>query len=135
MCMGKDKHKDDCCFSCCDEKEFIVDKLCCDFNVTGYSGAETFTTLYTSDLTTACNLIASGFIKNCGNTSIIVQFVRGVNSGGSGGTVIRTLVIPVEGCATFVVSHFDVIRAQTESGTQQEHSPGELCITQRFPIH
>lgn len=137
MCRCDDYASSDinlCCFSCCDKKELVTEKLCCDFNISG-NNEGTATTLFTADPTTACDFIATGSIENCGSTFITVQFVRGVSPTGTGGSVVRTLIIPADGCATFTVRGFDLIRAFTNSGTILPESRGEICIIQRFRVH
>lgn len=133
MCMKNHEQHENinpCCFSCCEEKEFITDKLCCDFTVTGTT-QETANTIFTGDPSISCNLVASGSIKNCGTDILGVEFVRGVSATtGLGGTVVRTIIIPAGGCATFTVSRFDVIRVASTTVP----STGELCIVQRFPV-
>ncbi|WP_413304353.1 S-Ena type endospore appendage [Bacillus sp. 1P10SD] len=132
MCMKNHDHHENinpCCFSCCEEKEFITDKLCCEFTVTGTT-RETANTIFTADPSTSCNLVASGSIKNCGTDILGVVFLRGVAANGTGGTDVRTLVIPAGGCATFTVSRFDAIIVASPGAP----STGELCIVQRFPV-
>ncbi|MEH7301281.1 S-Ena type endospore appendage [Neobacillus drentensis] len=133
MCMKNHDHHENinpCCFSCCEEKEFITDKLCCDFTVTLTGPDGNANTIFTGDPLIGCNLVASGSIKNCGSDILGVEFVRGVAANGTGGTVVRTLIILAGGCATFTVSRFDVIRVASPTVP----STGELCIVQRFPV-
>jgi hypothetical protein len=128
-CNGK--NKDDCCFSCCCDKEFVQDKLCCEFRLT----TETLTQIYTANSTGTCGgIFASGAIKNCGPTPLVVQFLRGVNATGSDGTLVRTLSIPSGGCGTFTVSGFDVIQVIATGATPDNPGIGELCITPRYRI-
>ncbi|WP_413304350.1 S-Ena type endospore appendage [Bacillus sp. 1P10SD] len=130
MCMKKHDNRGDinpCCFTCCPEKKFITDKLCCDF----VSAAGT-TTIFTGDLSVGCDIVASGSIKNCGTATLTVTFLRGVSSGGTGGTPVRTVMIPAGGCVTFTVSRFDAITVS--GGTADVPVPGEICIIQRFRV-
>lgn len=158
-CMKNNKHQgDDCCFSCCKDKEFITDKLCCGFTVAAGASWYHPTTIFTGSIATACDLFATGTIENCGTRDIVVVFKRGVNSYGENGKVIRTVKIPAGGCVTFAVAHFDAIQAffpyyasviEAEENAQEnapeimpegwygyeQENAGKICIVQRFPVH
>ncbi|MED0679036.1 hypothetical protein P4S83_17165 [Aneurinibacillus thermoaerophilus] len=127
-----DGHNHGSGFSCCHQKEFVQDKLCCDFRLTTPGP----TTIYTADPTAVgcAGLFASGTIKNCGTIDITVTFLRGVGSDGIGGTVIRTVVVPAGGCATFTVSGFDAITVTAPGATPAVPAVGELCILPRYRI-
>ncbi|MEZ2661734.1 S-Ena type endospore appendage [Aneurinibacillus aneurinilyticus] len=114
-------------FTCCPEKEFVQDKLCCDIRLT----TTTATTVYILDSSIACaGLFASGMIKNCNTAAtdtLTVTFLRGT-------TTIRTITIPAGGCAAFTVSGFDTINVVAAAATPEVPAIGEICITPRYRI-
>lgn len=128
MSSWKRKHGDDCCFSCCEEKELVQDKLCCDFTVpeTAMDGGSA-TVIYATDAAVSCeNLVAPGTIKNCGPNILRVQFLRGT-------TLVRQVDVPEGGCFTFVVARFDTIRAFLPQ-TPFRATSGQICLTPRYTI-
>jgi hypothetical protein len=127
------KHKDDCCFSCCFEKEHVQDKVCCDFSVT--EEVEPGNVIYSTNTTRCDNLVASGTIKNCGPFVLTVQFVRGTDETGASGTVIKQIIIPVDGCTAFTLSRFDTIRAFATGASADNPGMGEICITPRYTLN
>ncbi|OIJ09407.1 hypothetical protein BKP35_16250 [Anaerobacillus arseniciselenatis] len=117
--------------TCCNEKELVQDKLCCDFRLTD----DTATTIFTADPFAMCaGFFASGMIKNCGSVDFVATFVRGVTAAGTGGVTVRTLTIPAGGCATFTVSNFDAINITAVTATVDTPAVGEFCITPRYRV-
>jgi hypothetical protein len=118
--------KDSCCFSCCAKKEFVQDKLCCEWSLTPEA---TSSIVYQTNLS-ACNIVASGFIKFCGpaGSTVTVQFRRG----GAEGTVVSEIIINEGSCATFTVSRFDTIVVSADGGDTPIQ--GEICITPRYTL-
>jgi hypothetical protein len=126
-----DGHKYGSGFNCCHNKELVQDTLCCDFRLT----TATPTTIYTADPTATCTgLFASGVIRNCGANDVTVTFVRGVGNDGTGGTVVRTVVVSAGGCAAFTVSGFDAIVVTDTTATAANPSIGQICINPRYRI-
>ncbi|WP_052343787.1 DUF3992 domain-containing protein [Bacillus massiliigorillae] len=119
-------------FSCCDPKNFVQDKICNEFTVAG-------DTVATAEVIFATNsndvIYASGYIKNTGNFPITVQFVKGADPiDGTGGTVIRQSVVPIEGTFNFTISRFDTIRVFATGATATLPAAGEICISPRYRI-
>ncbi|WLR51937.1 hypothetical protein LC040_03225 [Bacillus tianshenii] len=134
-CSCKKGHKDDCCFSCCKEKHLVQDKMCCEFTVTGGATAAANSIFVTDGAVSCENLVASGNIKNCSTTlSLTVEFVRGASAAGTGGNVIRTVVIPPGSCVTFTVARFDTIRGFGSGASATNPIDGEICITPRYKV-
>ena len=112
-------------FSCCNKKEFVQDKLCCNFTLTGTAA----TTVYQTNVS-VCSLVASGFIKFCGpaNSTVTVRFLRG-------GTPVTTPIVISEGsCVNFTVSRFDTITVTGTSATATAPIEGEICLTPRYAL-
>ncbi|WP_106406379.1 DUF3992 domain-containing protein [Bacillus marinisedimentorum] len=130
MNNGKNNH-DNCCFNCCNEKDLVQDKICCDFSV---AVGGTPTVVYGTNADQCDTLVASGTIKNCSQANMTVAFVRGANVDGTGGTAIRTAVIPPGGCFVFTIGRFDVIRATTANTEAAGPAQGELCLTPRYKL-
>ena len=64
-------------FSCCEPKQFVQDKMCTNFTVSGIA-ADSAEILYATNANDV--IFASGTIKNTGNFPISVQFVKGGDS-------------------------------------------------------
>ncbi|NLP50786.1 S-Ena type endospore appendage [Bacillus sp. RO1] len=126
-CSCKSGHKDSCCFSCCHEKCLVQDKLCCEFTVAGSPAV-----VYSTNANNCEFLLASGTIRNCGNSPLTIEFVRGADTQGAGGVLVRQLIIPAGGCITFTLGRFDTIRAT--GGTTTLPISGEICITPRYKV-
>ncbi|WLR51938.1 hypothetical protein LC040_03230 [Bacillus tianshenii] len=135
MSLMKKKHGDDCCFSCCSEKDLVQDKMCCDFNVSVGTASGQREIIYATNGAVSCeNLVASGTVKNCSTTApLIVEFRRGVTDSGIG-TLVRVITIPPAGCVTFVVARFDTIFVARPTGEGAAPISGEICITPRYTI-
>jgi Protein of unknown function (DUF3992) len=116
--------KDSCCFSCCAKKEFVQDKLCCEWSLT----TENVPTIVYQTNINSCNIVASGFIKFCGpaGSQVRVEFLRG-------GEVVSTTDVNEGSCFTFTVSRFDTIRV-TAVSTVTSPITGEICITPRYTL-
>ena len=115
-------------FSCCNKKEFVQDKLCCNFTLTD----DTETTVYQTNVS-VCSLVASGFIKFCGpaDSSVEVNFYRG---GAEDGTVVSTFTVNEGSCVNFTVSRFDTITVTGSEETPTSPLEGEICLTPRYPL-
>ncbi len=119
-------------FSCCEPKNFVQDKICNNFTVSGDDvvGAETLFATNSNEL-----IFSSGYVKNVGNFPITVQFVKGADPiTGSGGTIVRQTVVPSGGSFSFTISRFDTIRAFATGATPTLPAAGEFCITPRYII-
>ncbi|WP_226658518.1 DUF3992 domain-containing protein [Pseudalkalibacillus hwajinpoensis] len=112
-------------FSCCNKKEFVQDKLCCNFTLTN----DTPATVYQTNVS-VCSLVASGFIKFCGpaDSFITVQFSRGGQD-----NVVSSFNVNEGSCVNFTVSRFDtiIVIGPTDPASALE---GEICITPRYPL-
>lgn len=121
-CKSKDHINNNSCFSCCEVKQSVQDKLCCEFNATAVNNA----TIFSSDANQCANLVTSGTIKNCDSiNSLEVRFF-------SAGNLVRFIIIPPGGCFSFTLTRLNVIIAN--SGTAGAIVPGEICITTRINI-
>ncbi|WP_186672429.1 DUF3992 domain-containing protein [Sporosarcina sp. BP05] len=132
MCQNSSENMGAGSFSCCEPKNFVQDKVCNDFTVSGIDevGAEIIYATNANDV-----IFASGFVKNVGNFPITVQFVKGANpTTGLGGTIVRQAVVPIGGAFTFTISRFDTIRVFATDATAALPAAGEFCITPRYEI-
>lgn len=111
-------------FSCCNKKEFVQDKLCCNFTLTGTAA----TTVYQTNVS-VCSLVASGFVKFCGTagSTVLVEFLRG-------GTVVSSFTVNEGSCVNFTVSRFDTIRVTGTSDPALGPIEGEICLTPRYAL-
>lgn len=127
--MCDKQNRNSCCFNCCHEREVAEDKLCCKFNVTGTTVASA-NVIYTTDVLCK-SLAAAGTIKNCSNTTTaLIQFAKGTDINGAGGTVVRELVLVNNGCLSFVMTGFDTIRAYFAA--EGEDTELDTCVTARY---
>ena len=116
-------------FSCCEPKQFVQDKMCTNFTVSGIAVASA-EILYATNANDV--IFASGTIKNTGNFPITVQFLKGGNSVTP--IIVRETVVPSGGAFTFTISRFDTIRAFAALATEALPAAGEFCITPRYEI-
>lgn len=119
-------------FSCCDPKNFVQDKICNNFTVSGDDvvGADILYATNSNEL-----IFSSGYVKNVGNFPITVQFVKGADPiTGIGGTIVRQADVTSGGSFSFTVSRFDTIRAFATGATPTLPAAGEFCITPRYVI-
>ena len=119
-------------FSCCESKNFVQDKVCNNFTVTGDDvvGAEIIYATNANEV-----IFASGTLKNTGNFPLTVQFVKGADPiTGTGGAIVRQTVVPIGGAFTFTISRFDTIRVFGTGATVLLPAAGEFCITPRYQI-
>lgn len=120
---SKDHNNNNCCFSCCEAKQQVQEKVCCDFNATNDNR-----TIFTSDVNQCENLVVSGTIKNCSSTNnLFVRFFSG-----NGTILLRIFLIPPGGCFLFTFARMDLIIANSQGAGAIV--PGELCITTRYNI-
>lgn len=132
MCQDFKINSGDCCFSCCEPKNFVQDKICSNFTAPGADEVGA-TVIYATNSNQV--IFASGFVKNEGTLPLTVQFVRGADPvTGTGGTIVRQIVVPVGGTTTFTVSKFDTIRVFAAGATAALPGAGEICITPRYEI-
>ncbi|MBB5324960.1 hypothetical protein HNQ34_002059 [Anoxybacillus tepidamans] len=121
----------DCCFSCCSNKNFVQDQVCCEWKTTSQTGLATTRTIYINSL--KCPLFASGFVKyGCGvpNTPIQVQFL--IN-----GTVVGSpITLDEGGCLTFTAARFDEIQVIIPAALLTTATfEGEICVTPRYRLN
>ena len=132
MCQSSNENMGAGSFSCCEPKNFVQDKICDNFTVSGADevGAETLFATNANGV-----IFASGFVKNTGILPLTVQFVRGADPiTGAGGTIVRQIVVPIGGAFTFTMSQFDTIRTFAVGATAALPAAGEFCITPRYRI-
>ena len=118
-------------FSCCEKKEFVQDKLCCEWEFPAGTtpGAGTVQTIYQKN-GNICNIVASGTIKFCGpaGSTVAVDFRRGGDTP-LGGVVVEQFVLNENSCVTFTVSKFDRIVIGVLNTAPVSPIEGELSYT------
>lgn len=123
-----DSAKGECCFSCCFNKNFVQDQVCCEWKAVGGLTAVT-RTIYVNSLKSP--FFASGFVKyNSGlpTTPIEVQFLI------NGAVIGSPVTLDEGGCLTFTAARFDEIQVVIPAAAAGVTFEGEICVTPRYRV-
>jgi hypothetical protein len=125
-----DKRKgDDCCFNCCFDKDFVQDKVCCEWKALSSPAELIRRAIFINQL--KCPFVTSGFVKyDCGipGSQIGVRFLI------NGTQIGDPITLDEGGCLTFTATRFDEIQIVLPA-TGPATFEGEICVTPRYRLN
>ncbi|WP_240421684.1 DUF3992 domain-containing protein [Paenibacillus periandrae] len=117
--------KDECCFTCCEDKQLVQDKVCSNFLI----AVATPRTIYTSVGVDARNFFASGTITYAdGADPISVQFFLGTTASGP------AILVDPGSSLSFTKTNFNSIQITAAGATADTPATGEICVTPRYRV-